>query len=309
MVLVFPSKLTEEETMLQAKYAKLRKKKRQLAASKNPDAAEKAEKEAAKKAAATANAKDAKEVAKKLIRTGALPKIQKSREQERTEKYGGFKRSQGLERKLTGISGVGSGTDNAAKASYQPFSATHGPGGGFDTGGEDMNPEPLEPPPAKKSKNLYDSFVHARDREERGLAAPGSGSILGGGGEVGGSGGKGHTKGNTIYVFGYQITEELLKNTFAACGKIVNISMEVEKNCGFVTFDKAGATEQAIAEFNGHTVDGIQLKVSLARRQPVIDPINDASSSATWSTIAASHSQKGSHKDKRDLVAYEEDIF
>ena len=75
--LVFPSKLTEEETMLQAKYAKLRKKKRQLAASKNPDAAEKAEKEAAKKAAATANAKDAKEVAKKLIRTGALPKIQK----------------------------------------------------------------------------------------------------------------------------------------------------------------------------------------------------------------------------------------
>ena len=81
------------------------------------------------------------------------------------------------------------------------------------------------------------------------------------------------------------------------------------QNCGFVTFDKAGATEQAIAEFNGHTVDGIQLKVSLARRQPVIDPINDASSSATWSTIAASHSQKGSHKDKRDLVAYEEDIF
>ena len=64
-----------------------------------------------------------------------------SREQERTEKYGGFKRSQGLERKLTGISGVGSGTDNAAKTSYQPFSATHGPGGGFDTGGEDMNPE------------------------------------------------------------------------------------------------------------------------------------------------------------------------
>ena len=46
-----------------------------------------------------------------------------------------------MERKLTGISGVGSGTDNAAKASYQPFSATHGPGGGFDTGGEDMNPE------------------------------------------------------------------------------------------------------------------------------------------------------------------------
>ena len=54
-------------------------------------------------------------------------------------------------------------------------------------------------------------------------------------------------------------------------------------------------------------VQGIELKVSLARRQPVIEPINDASSSATWSTIAASHSQKGSHKDKRDLVAYDQD--
>ena len=53
----------------------------------------------------------------------------------------------------------------------------------------------------------------------------------------------------------------------------------------------------------------IQLKVSMARRQPVIDPINDASSSATWSTIAASHSQKGSHKDKRELVAYERMFF
>ena len=56
-------------------------------------------------------------------------------------------------------------------------------------------------------------------------------------------------------------------------------------------------------------MEGISLKVSLARRQPVIDPINDASSSATWSTIAASHSQKGSHKDKRDLVAYDEEMF
>ena len=59
----------------------------------------------------------------------------------------------------------------------------------------------------------------------------------------------------------------------------------------------------------GSVVQGIELKVSLARRQPVIEPINDASSSATWSTIAASHSQKGSHKDKRDLVAYDEDMF
>jgi hypothetical protein len=38
------------------------------------------------------------------------------------------------------------------------------------------------------------------------------------------------------------------------------------------------STERAIAEVNGSLVGGVQLKVSLARRQPVIDPINDASS-------------------------------
>ena len=99
------------------------------------------------------------------------------------------------------------------------------------------------------------------------------------------------------------------RNTFTQYGQIVNISMEVEKNCGFITYERVESAEKSIAELNGTQVTGIQLKVSLARRQPVIDPINDASSSSTWSTIAASHSQKGSHKDKREMVTYDEDIF
>ena len=61
---------------------------------------------------------------------------------------------------------------------------------------------------------------------------------------------------------------------------IITLRLFPLQNCGFVTFDKAGATEQAINEHNGNVVEGIHLKVSLARRQPVIDPINDASSSA-----------------------------
>jgi len=350
VLLQFPSKLTDEETMLQAKYAKLRKKKKQLAEAKNNanklgtgvtgsiseainekplDRVGGRERHGSTGLSApltpnnSGTAKDAKEAARKLIRSGAIAAIQKSSDRERT-----FKRSQGLERKLTTVGGsVGSmigssasGPDNV-RAGYQPFSATHGPGGGFDTGGEDMNPEPPpEAPPAKKTKNLYESFVHARDREERGLAPkgekPGSSGLLGNTMKKGDDQLKGGSKdspgqrqGNTIYVHGYNITEDLLRTTFGSCGKIVNISMEVEKNCGFITFDKAGATEQAIAEYNNNVAEGIQLKVSLARRQPVIDPINDASSSATWSTIAASHSQKGSHKDKRDLVAYDEELF
>jgi len=294
-----PASLTEEEQMLQTKYAKLRKKK---AALKNHNSA-KNESDSKLSSSVTAPTKnpnkkhistvgDAKEQAKKLIRSGTI-NLQPSHKNDRGDvKAKGFKRSQGLERKLTGL-------DNA-RAGYQPFSATHGPGGGFDTGGEDMNPEPVEPAP-KKVKNLYDTFVAARDREERGLDVSESISSLKT---------DNRRQGNTVYVFGYQITEELLKKAFASLGgKIVNISMEVEKNCGFITFDRADIAERAISEFNGNVVGGIQLKVSMARRQPVIDPINDASSSATWSTIAASHSQKGSHKDKRELVAYDEDVF
>ena len=125
-------------------------------------------------------------------------------------------RSQGLERKLTGLEN--------ARAGYQPFSATHGPGGGFDMGGDDMNPEPVEPP-TKKVKNLYESFVAARDREERGLPSE-TGESLSSlkSGDTGN-----RRQGNTVYVFGYQISEDLLKNAFNPLGKIVNISMEVEK--------------------------------------------------------------------------------
>ena len=297
------------------KYAKLRKKKKLLAAIKAQNSNKDAESKPVTGPSTSTHKKplgsgDAKEQAKKLIRSGAIQLKEKDQEKDRGEKSTGFKRSQGLERKLTGL-------DNA-RAGYQPFSATHGPGGGFDTGGEDMNPEPE--PPKKVMKNLYETFVAARDREERGIADAGESlSSL-----------KSSDKprqGNTVYVFGYQITEDLLKNAFSPLGKIVNISMEVEKviwqihvqywvlkrfyfqNCGFVTFDRSESAESAISEFNGNVVGDIQLKVSMARRQPVIDPINDASSSATWSTIAASHSQKGSHKDKRELVAYDEDMF
>lgn len=226
-----PASLTEEEQTLQAKYAKLRKKKKQVAALKSQvSGGAKTENDIKLTASVTINQStvnpakkllaigDAKEQAKKLIRLGTINLQHSNENKNRGEKSGGFKRSQGLERKLTGL-------DNA-RAGYQPFSATHGPGGGFDTGGEDMNPEPVEPP-TKKVKNLYDSFVAARDREERGLNNDAS--------EPMGSFKTDRRQGNTVYVFGYQVTEDLLKEAFASLGKIVNISMEVEKVCSFIS--------------------------------------------------------------------------
>lgn len=285
MVLHFPNKLTEEEEALQAKYAKLRRKKKQLQDVNKPK--QEPEKNSLKR---PLEAKDAKEVAKKLLKSGQIKAIKKTLEKEKVKDEkasGGFKRSQGLERKLSGM--------DRAMSSYQPFSATHGPGGGFDTGGEDFEPEIPEHVQKQKQKNLYENFVRERDREERGLAEVKDNKPR---------------QGHTVYVFGYQISEEMLRSTFTQFGAIVNISMEVEKNCGFITYEKVECAERAIAQVNGGLVSGIQLKVSLARRQPVIDPINDATSSTTWSTIAASHSQKGSHRDKREMVTYDtEDIF
>lgn len=61
----------------------------------------------------TIEARDAREVAKKLIKSGAIPAI--VRPQKRAEQSG-FKRPRGLERKLSGNERMVSG--------YQPFSAT-----------------------------------------------------------------------------------------------------------------------------------------------------------------------------------------
>jgi len=124
MVLHFPSKLTDEEEALQLKYAKLRRKKKQLQEVNKP----KQEPEQ-NKLKRPAEAKDAKEVAKKLLKTGAMKAIKKSLEKEKSKEEKtnlGFKRSMGFERKLNGM--------DRAMSNYQPFSATHGPGVGFDTG-------------------------------------------------------------------------------------------------------------------------------------------------------------------------------
>lgn len=78
---------------------------------------------------------------------------------------------------------------------------------------------------------------------------------------------------------------------------------------GFITFEKLEAANRAISEMDGSMVSSIQLKVSLARRQPIIEPVGDAMSSSMWSPIAANYSQKSAYKDRRDLKVYEEDLF
>lgn len=91
-------------------------------------------------------------------------------------------------------------------SNYQPFSAVQA---------EDANAESAEAR-NPRIKNLYDTFVTQRDREERGIT------------EKREKPDKPRT-GNTIYVSGYKISEEFLKKHFSSIGNIVNVSMEIEK--------------------------------------------------------------------------------
>ncbi|KAK2710586.1 negative elongation factor E-like [Artemia franciscana] len=280
----FPDTLTEEETMLMQKYKKLRKKKKALQAMKIPKQQEPEKPQLKRKAEAL----DAKEVAKKLIKSGAIAAITKPLErQEKT----GFKRSVGLERKLA--------ASERSMSSFQPFSSAQA--GLIPTVKEE---HPSESTTKPKVPNIYESFVPAtglvektvrrqslKEEEEPKEASP--------------------KTGNTIYVHGYNITEQFLKKNFQKFGLIVNIAMEIEKNCGFITFESASSAEQAISQVNHTTISGIELRVSLARRQAAVTPINDASASSTWSSLAARNSLKGSQSqgEKRHLVAYDEELF
>ncbi|XP_026468843.1 negative elongation factor E [Ctenocephalides felis] len=287
----FPSNLTEEEHMLQAKYQKLKKKKKALQALKAP----KPEPEKPVLPKRPADARDAKEVARKLIKSGAIPAIPKP-SQKPAQLI--FKRPRGQERKRIQPEKV---------SSYQPFQSN------IDTNNINEFSDKATP----RAKNLYDHFVSERDKDERGLkdsAAVGSTPTVSSNVITStvqnASQNTAKRTGNTVYVSGYQVTQEFLQKNFSEFGNILYISMEIEKHRGFVTFDKVESAERAIKELDNAKVGGIDLKVSLARRQPQIEPINDATSSAAWATLAANQSQKGSHKDTREIVTYESmDIF
>ncbi|KAJ8674010.1 hypothetical protein QAD02_005272 [Eretmocerus hayati] len=263
----FPSNLTEEELMLQAKYNKLKRKKKALQDLKAPKTEPERVPQAPKR---PTEARDAREVAKKLIKSGVItaPKTPKRSEQ-------AFKRPRGLERKLN--------STEKAVSSYQPFQAS-------------QSEEDESEPPRQKIKGLYDSFVAASDNDDRNEKSISS---------------KPETKtikGNTIFVSGYKISDDFLRKHFSAFGNILKISMEAEKK-GFITFEKSESAERAISDMDGIVASSIQLKVSMARRQPTIEPVNDTTSSSMWSSVAASYTQKSAYKDKRNIQVYDDDLF
>ncbi|KAG5671688.1 hypothetical protein PVAND_001873 [Polypedilum vanderplanki] len=268
-----PEQLTEEENLLIAKYAKLKKKKKQVQALKVKPEVEKPALVKLKRP------QDAKEIAKKLVKSGNI-NIPKTEAQSEIK----FKRPN--------ISQERKKVQSMEATSYHPFSAN-------TDDNDKLGSRTPSTPISEKSESdsgrsisfLYQQIVDTDNKKQNNQQ-------------------RDKKSGYTIYVSGKSIDEDFLKKNFNEFGTIVNVAMEIEKGRGFLTFSKTEATDRAIAEMNGKTINGIQLTVSLARKQPQIEPINDASSSAVWSTLATSQSQKGNYKDKRTPQVYDDlEIF
>lgn len=129
---------------------------------------------------------------------------------------------------------------------------------------------------------MYQQIATERDREERGLTEKKPTEALP---TLATHRTEKQRTGNTICVSGNNVTEEFLRTQFTIFGKIVSVSMEIEKGRGFITFIKTESADRAINDMHSKTVSGISLQVQLARRQPQIEPINHASSSVVWSTL------------------------
>ncbi|XP_064457999.1 negative elongation factor E-like [Ornithodoros turicata] len=273
----FPSQYTEEEEMLQKKYQKLKRKKKAIQQIKTPKQEPPPVQTTIKKA--TESKPDAKEVAKKLLKSGAISAI-KVENKERQ----GFKRSKAAERKR-------SLNERPGGIGYQPYASSH------PMEEESDQTAPSAARPAVKS--LYDSFVSGGNLDEddpKHFERTTEKTK------------ESHTEkrhGNTIYVRCDNVTDEVLRSCFSSFGSIVNISVEMDKNCGFVTYEKTESADKAIGEMNGATFNGVKLRVSLARRQPLVPQQVDG----TPTLWTQDNTPKGSSTDKRELVVYEEDLF
>ncbi|XP_059060616.1 negative elongation factor E [Achroia grisella] len=271
----FPSNLTEEELMLQAKYQKLKKKKKALQALKAP----KQEPEKPILPKRPTEARDAREIARKLIKSGAIQAIKSPPPQPQNAT---FKRPRaGRERKLSGSAGAAGGV-----ASYQPFSAS-------------QEPPPPEEKAAPRVKYLYDSFVTAREKEEktpRNLGGGGdtpvaSGGSGGGGGSGSGSGGRS----STLQVSGARITEEAIRRILATYEPFTFIQ-EPDEDKVFLTFDSVEIANHAQTALEGSDEGW---RVTNSRRPP---------STGTWAPAASPRNPPPPKDAKRSLVTYD-DIF
>ncbi|XP_026487621.1 negative elongation factor E [Vanessa tameamea] len=255
----FPSNLTEEELMLQAKYQKLKKKKKALQALKAP----KQEPEKPVLPKRPTEARDAREIARKLIKSGAIQAIKSPPTQPQNAT---FKRPRaGRERKLSGSTGTTGGV-----ASYQPFSAS-------------QEPPPPDEKAAPRVKYLYDSFVTAREKEEKVARNQPSDPATPG-------------KSTYLQILGPRITEEVIRRRLASFEPFT-YTQEPEEEKVFLSFDTVEMATHAQGALDG-CEEG--WRITFVRRLP--------QPAGSWTPASTPRNAPPPKDSKRALVTYD-DIF
>ncbi|CAL8299288.1 unnamed protein product [Lota lota] len=336
-MVTLPSSLTEEEESLQKKYAKLKKKKKALLALKKQSSTSQTNQSGLKRTLSDQPVVDtatATEQAKMLIKSGAISAIKSE------NKNSGFKRSRTLEIKLkdpekgpipaflpfqrsvsTDEEPADSSRRGPRKPLYESFvtprdeeEEADGGGGGGDREREvDRGPDRERErggdrererehgggggerdPDRERDRSRDRDRDRMRERDgpfRRSDSYPER---------------RGARKGNTVHVYGSGLVEDSLRSAFTQHGTIIDVSMDNPRNCAFITFEKIESADQAVAELNGSTVGDVHIKVSIAKKQPMLDA---ATGKSVWASLAVQSSAKGSYRDKRNQVVYSEDFL
>ncbi|XP_076822710.1 negative elongation factor E-like [Clavelina lepadiformis] len=215
------------------------------------------------------------EAAKKLLKSGAV-KI-------KLETKTSFKRSSNLKRKLTDSEGQ-------RKPVFQPFNA--------DESTEDDMPDEIKDkkesrPSGFTSPKVNRPHDHNKDNRSRFNRRDKKTER------------KGPRRGNTLYVHGQGVSEKMIRTHFGKFGNIVNVNIERGKSSAFVSFDTFEAAEQAIDDMDEACIEDCRLKVSLARRQPMLESVK---ASTPWANMTERGDKGSSTPDMRTPVTYDDDF-
>ncbi|XP_063289341.1 negative elongation factor E [Pelobates fuscus] len=325
--------LTEEEEALQRKFAKLKKKKKALLALKKQTSTNQTSQAGIKRSLSDQPAVDtatATEQAKMLVKTGAISAIKSG------TKNSGFKRSRTLEGKLKD-------PDKGPAPSFQPFQRNVSVDeeqaesskraqrkslyDSFVSSSDrmreterDSEERDGERDARQRERDLYErergrerdrdrDRDRERDRGDRDRERDRSDRDRGEGFYRRSDSfpeRRAPRKGNTVYVNGVGMSQTTLREAFSKFGNIIDLSTDAQRNCAFVTFEKMESADQSIQELNNTTIEEVPVKVSIARKQPMLDA---ATGKSLWGSLAVQNSVKGSHRDKRSQVSYSEDLF
>ncbi|CAB4007648.1 Negative elongation factor E, partial [Paramuricea clavata] len=111
--------------------------------------------------------------------------------------------------------------------------------------------------------------------------------------------------GNTIFIKGYGLTEEIVRNQFHKFGTVTDVRFERDR-FGFVTYKTSDEAEKAVNEMNGERVENVNVHVSYARRQYHNDR-GDIPISSRDSPPRDHHEEPP--KVNRELQKYDDDFF